>query len=151
MEGVDRFEGRSSFRVFVWSIAKNRLYSHWRAQYAPRQEVDISSISVAAIDPTPSRALANKQDHQQLASALRTIALEDQLLLECYYWQRLTAPELGEILGLAEPAVRSRLRRALGRLREQVERWGAQVDVSTTLASIDRWSEQLQALSPGSG
>jgi RNA polymerase sigma-70 factor (ECF subfamily) len=63
-----------------------------------------------------SSLLAKRESHRVLLDALRELPLADQELLESYYWQRLTAREIGELQSLPEPTIRSRLRAALKRL-----------------------------------
>jgi RNA polymerase sigma-70 factor (ECF subfamily) len=132
--------------VFVFSIAKNQIYSHWRAKSRRRPEEDVGALSLEALGPTPSRVMRELEAHQQLNAGLRSIPLDDQILLESYYWQRLSGPELAGMMGLTEPAVRSRLRRALERLRNAVETMTAHQDTAATLESLDAWSAELRAL-----
>lgn len=150
LESSDRFDQRCSFRVFVYSIAKNQLYSYWRKQSGVRREIDIGSMSLEALQPTPSVIVAGRQERRQIAAALRMVALEDQVLLESYYWQRLTAPELAQMMGVAEPAIRSRLRRALARVRAAVAQAQPLSDARATLESLDDWAQQLGDRSPDS-
>jgi len=142
LESLDRYEMRSSFRVYVFSIAKNQLYSDWRRRGSRRRETDLGSMSFEDLAPTPSRVLDDQREHHRLAAALRRIPIEDQLLLESYYWQSLTARELAEVLDIGEPGVRSRLRRALDRLRESVQSAPAAID-DAAMAALDAWVRDL--------
>lgn len=142
LESLDRYEQRSSLRVYVFSIAKNQLYSYWRRHGAQRRETDLGSMSFADLAPTPSAVLDERREHGRLAAALRHIPIEDQMLLESYYWQSLTARELAEVLSIAEAGVRSRLRRALQRLRDVVHAEPTIRDEST-LATIGAWAASL--------
>ena len=55
-----------------------------------------------------------------MLAALRRLPLQSQMLLELYYWEDLTGPELAQTLELSHNTVRSRLSRAREALRLEV-------------------------------
>ena len=120
VQGRDRYEGRAPFRVYLLRIARNRLYKYW-ADRNKRRADDIEMMSIADLGAGPSTLLARHRDHKRLLDALRRIPLAQQELLELYYWEELTGPELAAALGLSENTARSRLRRANWRCGS---RWG---------------------------
>lgn len=116
----DRFEGRSSFRTFLFSIARHILYRHWRTMKRD-ERLDFHLSSVADLETLQPSKLARNEERHHLLSALRRLPLETQLLIELYYWEGLGADQLAEVFEIAPATVRSRLHRARGTLREIIE------------------------------
>jgi RNA polymerase sigma-70 factor (ECF subfamily) len=112
----DRYRGESSFRVFLFGVARMILLEHLRAKQRD-QRIDPMEHSVADLEGgRMSSLLAQREAHRMLLDALRELPLADQELLELYYWQKLTAREIGELHSASEPTIRSRLRAAIKRL-----------------------------------
>jgi len=113
----DQFAGRSSFRTYMFAIARNELYRWLRSrQQAKAFDPEVSSI--ADTGTTPRSRLARNEDHARLSAALRSLPVEQQTLLELHYWEQLDATALGEIFDLPAAAVRTRLYRARHALRD---------------------------------
>ena len=115
-----RFERRASVRSFVYAIARNVLGKHVYKHTRMRSDPDFSVQSIAELCPTPSSVAAHTEERQRLDDALRQLPLDLQVALELYYWAELSGPELADALGLTEPAVRSRLRRAKEALEKRL-------------------------------
>jgi RNA polymerase sigma-70 factor (ECF subfamily) len=127
------FRGEASFRTYLFTIARNELYAHWRRRQRSRAELDVTSMSVEDLRTSPRSKLAAHQDRQLLARALREIPLELQVALELHYWEDLSGPELAAILDIPEGTVRSRLRR--GRELLQADRKSTRLNSSHRLTS----------------
>lgn len=110
VEARDRFAGLSSFRTYVLGIARNVVREYYRR--AGRSTVDVEELSVIDMGAGPSTIRARREADRLLYDALRALPLAQQTVLELYYWEDLTAKEIGEVLGIPEPTVRSRLFRA---------------------------------------
>ncbi|MEC7524553.1 MAG: sigma-70 family RNA polymerase sigma factor [Myxococcota bacterium] len=130
VEGAGRFRGESTVRAYFYGVARNVLYRHYRTRRrAP--EVDFGVSSLFDLAPSPSSIVHRAARERRLAEALERLPLELQLLIELRFDEGLSGPELADALGLKEGTVRSRLRRALGLLREalaeappaELERW----------------------------
>jgi RNA polymerase sigma factor (sigma-70 family) len=107
-----RFERRSSFRTFVYAIARNILSTYIHKHGRMRTDPDFSVHSIAELCPTPSSMAARNEAVERLDEALRRLPVDYQITLELYYWEGMPARELAGVLGLTEPGTRSRLRRA---------------------------------------
>ncbi|MFO7562317.1 MAG: sigma-70 family RNA polymerase sigma factor [Enhygromyxa sp.] len=144
--GRARFEGRSSFRTYLLGIARNLLRQHWEARRGRGQHIDIEEVSLAELGAGPSTLISRDRDHRRLLDALRQVPLEQQIILELYYWEGLSGSALGEALGVGEDTARSRLRRAkvaLGKEFRRLERF-AGVPESTD-ENLERWAFDLRA------
>jgi RNA polymerase sigma factor (sigma-70 family) len=123
----DDFRSQSTFRTYLFAIARNELYGHLRR--LPRHaEIDFEVTSIRALITSPSERVARAEQVQQLREALRELPAEQQLLLELHYWHDLDAAALGEVFGAAPGTVRVRLLRARQALREKMSQAGLTPD-----------------------
>ncbi len=149
VEGRDRFRGASSFRTFLYAIARHELFGYFRGQ-RQRQAIDFGVSSLADLAPGPSTQARARSERELLLAGLRVIPLELQLALELRFWEGLSGPDLAIALDVPEGTVRSRLRRALEALREALARHEAGATLLATLptdadAAFDAWADQLRA------
>lgn len=121
----DRVRLDASMRAFLFGVARRQLYKYLRekASQARHVDVDFGVSSVRDLGHSPSSMMAKQQDHELLLQALQQVSVEHQTILELYYWEQLSGPEIAEILDIAPATVRTRLHRgrqaveeALGRL-----------------------------------
>jgi RNA polymerase sigma factor (sigma-70 family) len=115
----DEFRSQSSFRTYLFAIARNELYGYLR-RLPRREEVDFEVTSIGEIVTSPSERMARAEQIEQLRAALRQLPAEQQLLLELHYWHDLDAAALGEVFGAAPGTVRVRLLRARRALRDSM-------------------------------
>lgn len=115
------FRRQSSFRTYLFAVARNELFRYLRARHRDGARLDFLTTSIAEIVTTPASRLARDADRQRIVEALRTLPVEQQVLLEMRYWQDLEADALAEILDLTANAVRVRLHRARTALRERLD------------------------------
>lgn len=140
------YRGQSSFRVYLFGMARMILLEHFRARrrddrFQPMQE------SVAELERGHlSSILAARSRHRLLVDALRRLELGEQELIEFYYWQGLSAREIAEIQGLLEATVRSRIRAALGRMSKIFAELESHPNAELPDPdSIEGWMRELQA------
>jgi RNA polymerase sigma-70 factor (ECF subfamily) len=110
------FRGDASFRSFVFGIARHKLYQYFRDR--KRDELDVAISSVADVVTTPGSVLARDQANRALLAALRRLSIEQQTLLELYYWEDLDTVELAAVFDVPPATIRTWLFRARARLRE---------------------------------
>lgn len=130
----EQFREQSSFRTYLFAIARNQLYSYLRR--LPRGEhVDFEVTSIAEIVTSLASQLGRLQQIEQLRRALATLPAEQQLLLELHYWHELEAAALAEVFETTPGNVRVRLLRARTALRTAMG--------SSELQPTDKLSEAL--------
>jgi|JI6StandDraft_1071083.scaffolds.fasta_scaffold115870_2 RNA polymerase sigma-70 factor (ECF subfamily) len=143
VEGRDRFRETSSFRSYLFAIARHHLYAHYRRQ---RRAVDFTQTSVVDLGASASGPLSRREETAALLRALRSIPLEFQIVLELSYWEGMQGPEIAEILEIPANTVRSRLSRARTALRQALATGiGAPELLHATLADLDGWAAALRA------
>jgi len=121
----DSFRGDAKFRTFLLSIARNMLLHHYRQRSRKLDKLDPLIDSVAALSTKGMFSkLAKEGERERLLIALRQLPLDLQTVLELTYWERLTAQECAEILGIPANTVSGRIRRARKKLGEVLKAMG---------------------------
>lgn len=116
----DTFRADSNFRAFLMGIARKQLLRHLEGRGQLMGGRAASEVSIADLDPSPSTAMAQVQEHERLLNAMRSIPIDFQIVLELHYWQDLHTKEIATILEIPPGTVKSRLFRARERLRESL-------------------------------
>lgn len=141
-EGLERMQS-TNFRSYLFAIACNLLRKHYRGK--GRDRIDFGSVSAHDMDPSPSSVIAADQRQQQLLGALRRIPIDMQIILELFYWESMTAAEIGEVLGIPLGTAKTRIRRARQLLHEQMQKLEAHGLASNcTIEDLDAWARALR-------
>ncbi len=150
LKGRDRFRRQSTFRTYLFAIARHTLYGHLRRVTVQRGNLDFDEVSVASLSTSAGSRLARGQERARLLAALRELPVEQQLLLELHYWEELEREQLAEVFDIAEATTRSRLFRARAALRERLEVGQPSGSTSADDLALDRWARGLRADDPES-
>ncbi|MEM6290381.1 MAG: RNA polymerase sigma factor [Myxococcota bacterium] len=120
----DGFRGDASVRRFLFQIATKVLHTHLRKRYKrAREQADFGALCIAALTPrSPSSLMMRERGRQAFVDGLRSLSLDDQIILELRYFEALRGPEIADALELPEGTVRGRIARATRRLAETVQR-----------------------------
>ena len=147
VKGRERYRGDASFRTYLYTIARNRLYTHIRDRQRRDAVVEIGQHSVADLGlASPTRQLADREEHKLLLAAMRHLPLEMQVALELHYWEGLSVREIAIVIDTPEGTIKRRLQRARQRLDELISQL-AESDAlrRSTAANFDQWAEELRA------
>ena len=119
VRSADRFDPtRGTPRNWLFRIAQNALRDHGRRERR-RRMVPLSAFRDLRTDaPSPEERLLREEEVGRLLGALAELPEADRELVSLRYGSGLSTAEVAEVLGVREPAVRTRLWRALGRLRK---------------------------------
>ncbi|MBK6921570.1 MAG: sigma-70 family RNA polymerase sigma factor [Deltaproteobacteria bacterium] len=129
LERRDVVVAGAGLRPFLLGVAYNLLRRHFERRMGPRGRVDPMTTSLGQLDGhSPASVLSLARAQADVIEALRELPLEQQVALELFYWEDLSAPEIAGILGIPEGTVRSRLRIARDRLREALGARGVAPD-----------------------
>jgi RNA polymerase sigma factor (sigma-70 family) len=144
-ERADRYQEPASFRAFVLGFARNLLLHHYRTRYRKDDKIDFAVSSVVDLGLSPSAVIGGRQEEARLLAALRSLPVEQQILLELFYWENLGGSELAELHGVAEGTIRSRLRRARELLVQAYDALAPNaVGVPSTETNIDTWARDVR-------
>ncbi|HVI01897.1 MAG TPA: RNA polymerase sigma factor [Enhygromyxa sp.] len=153
VKGKESYRGDASFRTYLYTIARNRLYTFIRDRQRREAVVEIGQQSVADLGlGSPTRQIAEREEHKLLLAAMRHLPLEMQLALELHYWEGLSVREIAIVIDTPEGTIKRRLQRARQRLDELITQL-AESDAlrQSTQANFDQWAEELRAkLNPSS-
>lgn len=118
LKGFGRFNPEvGSPRAWLFRIAQNALRDHQR-QASRRQMVPIATMRDLQCDaPSPEERILWEEEVATLLAAMEELSPKDREVIGLCYGSDLSMTEAGEILGLSAAATRTRLWRALGRLR----------------------------------
>jgi RNA polymerase sigma-70 factor (ECF subfamily) len=151
LESVHRFEQASSFKTFLYGIARHKLYHHYR-RLARGDAADPGATPVEAMSESPSRVLARREEERVLLVALRSIPLTYQITLELHYWEAMSVAEIGEVLQEPPGTIKSRLHRGRRLLRDEIERLASTSEVAaSTLGNLSRWAAGVRDAVGSSG
>jgi RNA polymerase sigma factor (sigma-70 family) len=143
LEGRKTFRRGSSFRTYLYGISRNLLHAYWRER--KRAAFDVGASTLLELGPSPSSIVAQRHEERLLLEALRSIPLDQQIALELYYWEKLSAPELSEVLEVPEGTVRSRLRRARESLEARLKELESSPErLASTLSNLEGWAVSLR-------
>jgi RNA polymerase sigma factor (sigma-70 family) len=117
---LGRFRTQSPFRPWILRIvaneARNRVRSARRREgLALRVAEDRPSGGAA---PSPEAAALDRERDEALLAAMETLSEPDRQIITCRYLLDLSEAETADTLGIRRGTVKSRLSRALGRLRQ---------------------------------
>ncbi len=146
VEGNSRFRAEGSFRAYLFGIARNVLRNSLteRTRHA---HVDPATSSVVELGLPGVETVAGSRREQKIVyEAVRRLPLEDQTLIEWFYWESLNSAEIAEALGIPRGTVRSRLRLARERLQGHIEQLArTPAEVQSSVDGLERWMTQMRA------
>lgn len=140
------YRGDSSFRTYIFGVARNLLFAHYRGRSRQRaRDPDYSIASAQELSPGPSTYAAVRVEYRLLVEALRRLPLEIQMTLELFYWEEMPMHELAEVLEIPIGTVKSRLHRGRVLLKEKLEKIPAPPkETASVRVLLDRWANQMQ-------
>jgi len=119
---LGRFRAGAPFRPWLLQIvaneARNQRRGWTRRSNLSLRAADQSRDGGAA--PSPERVVEATEERDQLLRAVNSLRTEDRLVVACRYFLELSSEETAAVLRWPEGTVKSRLSRALERLREKL-------------------------------
>jgi RNA polymerase sigma factor (sigma-70 family) len=144
VQSRDRFRGDSSFRTYLFTAARSKLYNYLERR-GRDGILDYGVTSCEDLGISPASMLGRNEEQKLLLLALRRLPIEMQIALELYYFEKIRGPELAQVLDIPEGTVRSRLRRGIDLLRARLLELQQNADqVETTMSNLDDWAAGLQ-------
>lgn len=145
VEGRGTIRTASSFPAYLYGVARNILYDHYRGKSKSRETLEFAELSCEDLSPGLAGVQAREQELDLLLRAMRKIPLNAQILLELYYWEKLTAKEIGEVLGIPEGTVRTRIRDAKQHVEANIARLARSPELAqSTVMGFDTWADRLR-------
>lgn len=119
IRSLDRFDRTAgSPQAWLFRIAQNTLRDHQR-QARRRKVLPIAAMhDLRSEAPSPEERVLWEEEVAGLLAAMEELPPNDRRVIGLCYGSELSMAEAGEVLGLSASATRTRLWRALGRLRK---------------------------------
>jgi RNA polymerase sigma-70 factor (ECF subfamily) len=120
---LPRFRTGGSFRPWLLRIVGNEARNRRRAA-GRRAALELrlaEGLRRGGAAPSPEAEAEAAEERRALLRALNGMAQEDREVIGCRYLLQLSVEETAAALAVPEGTVKSRLARALGRLRESME------------------------------
>jgi RNA polymerase sigma-70 factor (ECF subfamily) len=117
------FRPGGSFRAWLLRIVGNEARNRRRSA-GRRAALELRAaqrLRLVGGEPSPEAAAEAAEERQALLRALNRMAEDDRQIISCRYLLELSVEETAAALGVPEGTVKSRLSRALSRLRELME------------------------------
>lgn len=150
-QAKDVVDEDAAFRRVLFGMARRVLNEHLRKRYKRAREVgDFGTLCIADVTPHgPSSLMAQARGRRAFLDGLRSLTLDDQILLELRYFEGLTGPELADIHSVPEGTIRGRLARATARLAQTVrDNLGGTTErrdaPAVDDAALDAWARELR-------
>ena len=128
---LDRFQGRSSLRTWIYRIVVNQCYNRqrwWRRRRRERscplqdltgvEEIRLSCSRPVA--PSPLESCERHERERLVRAALARLSFEHRVVLLLREIEELSCEEIAQTLGLPQGTVKSRLARARESLRREL-------------------------------
>jgi RNA polymerase sigma-70 factor (ECF subfamily) len=120
---LNRFRPGANPRPWLLQIVANEARNRVRST-GRRQQLELrlaGGFRPGDAAPSPEAAAVAAEERQRLLDLVRALSDEDQQVIASRYFLELSGEETATALGIAEGTVKSRLSRALARLRTRVE------------------------------
>ena len=120
---LDRYDAGRPLRPWLLKIAANLAHNQRRAAGRYLAAVQRWFRSDPRVSAAPAELRGNRQmEAESLWQAVRNLSDADQRIIYLRFFLELSVEETAEAMGIAQGTVKSRLHRALDRLREVVRR-----------------------------
>jgi RNA polymerase sigma factor (sigma-70 family) len=147
VKGRDRWRGDSSFRAYLFAIARRQLLFNLRSRYRADKVFAPEHVSVqdlAVLSASAGTVAVAQFEQRLLLAALRAIPLDFQIVVELHYWEGMTVEEIAHAMEVAPGTVKSRLFRARALLQTRIDELTQSGHVSASTGGLDRWVSSLR-------
>ncbi len=116
----DSFRDDGEFRVWLYRLARNSWIDHRRETAGEAAALELS-VDPPGDEPLPSDRFDEQQRSALVRRALAALPADRRELLILSRFEGFKAPQIAWLLGCSPGAVRVRIHRALGELRQRIE------------------------------
>lgn len=125
--GVGGFRGDSSFKTWLFAIARNEFLMEVRASGRHEELLEYTDLEVIS-DPAPSaeEALSSREVEDVVRRQVERLPGRYREAVSLHYFARMSLREIAGMLSLPTGTVKSRIHKALELLKESLE--GTEID-----------------------
>ncbi len=119
VSGKARYEGRSSFKTWLFGVIRRTAQEHRRRNRAQRERTLrlLPTEPLEAGSPDPLSTLEQEERSQKLLRALEALSPRQREILHLVFYQDLTIEEGAEVMGVSLGSARTHYQRGKERLR----------------------------------
>lgn len=132
LKAYEKFEGKSSEKTWLFSIAKNVAIDYFRKNSVRERHsfdaFDWEREQLVSPMKTPEQFLELNDDMQQILEALEKCTGDQKMVIVMRYFQELSILETAEILGWTEGKVKTTHHRAIKALRTILQKGGKEAN-----------------------
>lgn len=124
LKAFSRFEGKSSEKTWLFSIAKNVAIDHFRKSSVRKRHAfdffDWEKQELRSTEALPEELAEMNDEMKQLLNALDECTGDQKMVVIMRYFQDLSISETSQILGWTEGKVKTTQHRAIHKLRDRL-------------------------------
>ena len=126
LRSYDKFEGKSSLKTWLFSIARNVSIDYFRKQQSLKNklfnQIDWSRLEINDHHPLPEEIAIQNEEIRTLYKCLDACTLDQRTVIIVRFIQDLSIVETAKVLGWSESKVKTTQHRALNILRKNMEK-----------------------------
>jgi RNA polymerase sigma-70 factor, ECF subfamily len=142
LKSYNRFEGRSSEKTWLFSIARNVAIDFFRKQKGWKQRIiekfDWATLKAKDGDPIPEEMIVQKEEIRWVFNCLDHCTVDQRAVIVFRFMQDMTISETATALGWSESKVKTTQHRALKVLKSQMELWDGKEEFDNEKIGVDR-------------
>lgn len=117
--GIGTFDAARPLRPWLVRVLVNEVLQRQRRKVLPVVAAgEVRLVGLVSGEAGPEQVAERAWEYSEMAGALATLPVEAARVVVLRYFSELSIAEVGEVLDVPEGTVKSRLHRALQRLRE---------------------------------
>ncbi|TQR08024.1 RNA polymerase sigma factor SigX [Psychrobacillus soli] len=124
LRAYSKFEGKSSEKTWLFSIAKNVAIDHFRKQAVRKKRLfesfDWETMQLPSSDMLPEDTVQLNDEMKTLLIALDDCTGDQKMVIIMRYFQELSIAETAQVLNWSEGKVKTTQHRAIKALRERL-------------------------------
>lgn len=142
LKAYERFEGKSSEKTWLFSIARHVAIDHFRKQKGWKQRLmetfDWNTQQVKDNQPLPEEITLQNEEIKQMYHCLEHVTVDQRAVILLRYMQSLSITETAEALGWTESKVKTTQHRALKQLKSYMEEQRAKEGSTVEKIRVER-------------
>lgn len=126
LTGRARYNGRSTFKTWLFSVIRRTAADDWRTWFACRLRMLPIEATLALSDPnaTPAEAAASHQAQSIIRDALSSVARRQREVLHLVFYENMTLHQAASVMGISVGSASRHYHRGKLALRQKLSEMG---------------------------
>ena len=118
---LPRFRSEAPFTPWLFRIVTNTARNRSRSTSRQRRVVTRTANLAGIAEASPDETAIGREDRRRMLAAISRLRVSDRLVLTYRWYEDMSESEIAEALGCRRGTVKSRLNRAMARLRAEFD------------------------------